>query len=286
MRKSEIEVFGIPITTDSREEILEYIQLYLQKVKSQKSKVKSEEIEPLVIFTPNPEIIMMAQKDRKLKEIVRSAQINIPDGAGVVWAIKQKYGRKVSRIPGVEMMRDLVRLSAEMGLNIGLIGGREEVAVKTLECLKREFKGMSGEVIEAGEIEMRDERWKIKDMGKYDDITIGWMDRLIEKIERDNISVLFVGLGCPKQEYIIQEIKNQSIRQAQDKKSKIKNAEPLVLMAVGGSFDFISGRVPRASQFMRNLGLEWLYRLFREPWRVGRMISGAEFFGRVIFKRY
>ncbi|MBI2611846.1 WecB/TagA/CpsF family glycosyltransferase [Candidatus Gottesmanbacteria bacterium] len=234
----------------------------------------------MVILTPNPEIIMQSRRDKTLKKIFQEADINLADGAGIVWAAKFLYDRHIERIPGIEMMEEVAKLAAKNGYSVLLIGGSSGVAVETLECLRRKYGEVSGSVVEAITVEIKDQKLKIKDKEGEQYNTIGQIDKIIAEIKKNDVKVVFVGLGCPKQEYIIQKIKDQRSlprRQA----GNIKYNKPLVLMAVGGSFDYISGRIPRAPEFMRNLGIEWFYRLVREPWRLPRMLRGAEFFWRV-----
>lgn len=83
-----------------------------------------------------------------------------------------------------------------------------------------------------------------------------------------NAQIIFVGLGAPKQEYFIEEF---------SKHSELSTKHPLILMAVGGSFDILSGRIPRAPVFMRLIGFEWAWRLFLEPWRLKRQLALLKF---------
>ncbi len=226
------KILGISVTTDSKEDILEYIQKYLEK-SSEKQK------EPLVIVTPNPEQIVMAQKDSHFAKILNQADVAIPDGQGLALAARLK------RIPGVEFLEDLVALAAKRGYAIGLIGGRGGVAVRALECLSRRA-GIKG--------------WAIEPEGKT-------IEEVTKKIVDSNTRLVFVGLGAPKQEYFIENAKCQ-----------MPNAKyPLILMSVGGAFDMISGRTPRAPHAVRVVGLEWLWRLVREPWRFRRQLALLKF---------
>lgn len=279
-----IQLFDIPITIESKDQILEYVEKYLQKGKRQKSRLrqgyggqakgKSEEIEPMLIFTQNPEIIVQSGRDKTLNKILRRGDINLTDGAGIVWAAKFLHNRHIERIPGVEMMRDIVKLAAKKGYSMLLIGGGPGVAVETLECLRRTNSGLEGSVIEAIFVSVEGEKLVFTDKcGKTLD-TIGQIKKIVSIIEKNEIKVVFVGLGCPKQEYLIKQLTIDN--------KHLTFERPIVFMAVGGSFDYISGRVPRAPQFMQDLGLEWLYRLVRQPWRIGRMIAGGEFFLRVM----
>src|SRR3972149_12092680 len=116
------EIFGIGITTDSRKNILEEVEKYLSEFRIQYSEFSKKAIKSLVIFTPNPEIIMYAQKNPDFKKTVRSAQINLPDGAGVVWALFKRFRIKISRISGADFVQDLVMTAVKKRNTIGLIG--------------------------------------------------------------------------------------------------------------------------------------------------------------------
>jgi len=264
MDKSQISVLGVGVTALPKADILEEVRKYLHNFQFSIFNFQLRKGEPLVIFTPNPEIINYAQKDDNFRRIVNTAQINIPDGWGVVWAAKKLYNQKLERIAGVDLVGDLAKMAEKEGYRIGLIGGKGKIAVEALECLKRKFPRLKGWAEEGPEIKIFNFQFSIFN----DEIK-----EIVGKIQSEKTDILFVGLGCPKQEYFIDRIKNQELR--------IKNRKPLVIMAVGGAFDYISGRVGRAPVWMRNAGLEWFYRLIREPWRLGRQIRGAEFFWRV-----
>jgi len=264
------EIFGIPITTDSKELILEYIDKYLSKFQIPNSKFQKKSIKPLVIYTPNPEIIAYAQKMPDFKRTVRSAQINLPDGAGVVWACKKLKSVNVERIAGVEFVQELVSVASRKGYTVGLIGGRRGVAVEALECLQKKYKNLKGWAIDGLEIQwsMVNGQWSNKKDIKQ------FVEKLIVQIRRSNTSIIFVGFGFPKQEFLIDAIINHQ--------SLTINHRPLVLMAVGGAFDYLAGRIPRAPKWMRDRGLEWLFRLIREPYRLKRQLLGARFFWDIL----
>ncbi|MBM3211846.1 WecB/TagA/CpsF family glycosyltransferase [Candidatus Gottesmanbacteria bacterium] len=288
-------VLGINITVNKKTEILEEIGKYFEKVKSQKSKVKRKEIKPVAIFTPNPEIVNFARKNISFRKIVNSAQINIPDGWGIVWALKKLFHYSIHKISGADFMLDLVGLAAKKGLRIGLIGGRDGVAVKALECLKKKHANLLGWAMDVPEIELVGNVSSIKYQVsgiknekkipntkylilntdcKQSIATDQYFFCLTEEIIKRKIDILFVALGFPKQEYFINRIMNQEAR--------IKDTRPLLLMAVGGTFDYLSGKIPRAPKWLTDRGLEWLYRLIRQPWRLSRQIKGAEFFWWVL----
>ena len=99
--------------------------------------------------------------------------------------------------------------------------------------------------------------------------------QMIHKIRSTKTRLILVGLGAPKQEYFIENAKCQML-----------NAKyPLIFMSVGGAFDIIAGRIPRAPLLLRTIGLEWFWRLLREPWRFRRQLSLLNFLWLVVFSR-
>ncbi|MBI3955128.1 WecB/TagA/CpsF family glycosyltransferase, partial [Candidatus Gottesmanbacteria bacterium] len=257
------------------------------------SKFNVKGIEPLVIFTPNPEIINYAQKDQYFKQIVNSAQINIPDGAGLCFAMEKKFHLKIPRLSGTDLMLDMCDMSSNNRFTIGLIGGRKGVALETKERLLIKYPKLKIEVLTAPEVILvkkyvgasikyignkkshsQNTKYLILNTSdKQDDKTERYFQDLVKEICNRKIDILFVALGFPKQEYFIKNIKDQI--------SNIKYDKPLALMSVGGAFDYISGRVKRAPLWMRKNGLEWLFRLLQEPKRIIRMLRGSVFFYRI-----
>ena len=220
MRLNAVKVLGISITNASRKEILEEIQKYLLQPDKKHQK-------PLIIFTPNTEQLVLAQKNPQFAAVLNQADVAIPDTVGVAWASRLLTKNGITKpIPGVEFMEDLVQLAVNCHVPIGLIGGWGKIAVKTFECLQEKYPGLT---------------------------------------TSNNPGMIFVALGAPKQEYYIQKL------------STIQNLRPTILMAVGGSFDIISGRLPRAPLWMRKTGLEWFWRLILEPWRLKRQLALVEF---------
>jgi len=227
------KILGISVTTETKETILEYIEKYLEKLSEK----------PFIIVTPNPEQIVFAQNDKRFLEILNQADGAIPDGIGLALAMR------VKRIPGVEFMEDLIRLAAKRGYGVGLIGGKDGVAVQALECLSRKHSGLKGWAEDPGELPIR----PIRPITQSDQL-------IIEKIQKTNTRLVFVGLGAPKQEFFIEKL----------------NA-PVVAMAVGGAFNMIAGRTPRAPRAIGAFGLEWLWRLVHEPWRFRRQLALLKF---------
>ncbi len=253
MRLNAVKILGISITNASKNEILEEIQKYLSQ--ERKTSQKS-----LKIFTPNTEQLVRARHDPSFADILNRADIALPDTVGVVWAstILTK-NRMVQPIPGVEFMENLVQRAEKCHVPIGLIGGRDNLAVETLECLRQKYNLLQDSWAEDGpEIEIHNSLFIIHNSNEKI-----YFERLARKIIREGTRIVFVALGPPKQEYFIQRLS--------------RDVHGVIFMAVGGSFDIISGRLPRAPVWMRSLGLEWFWRLLLEPRRIRRQLAIPEF---------
>lgn len=189
------------------------------------------------IVTPNPEIIVAAQDDPSFKSVLNKADLSIPDGVGL-----KLSGKVKNTVSGVDLVERLIKLSWEKGFTIGLLGGENGVAEKTKECLEKQYQNISIKFSLSGV--------KINKEGKQENEN---------KIKIPPLDILFVAFGHIKQEKWIA--------------NNLKNIPVKVFMGVGGTFDYISGRVPRAPLSIRKLGFEWLFRLLIEPWRVKRQIA-------------
>ncbi|OGG17756.1 hypothetical protein A3D05_00105 [Candidatus Gottesmanbacteria bacterium RIFCSPHIGHO2_02_FULL_40_24] len=267
------KLLGVKISITTKENILEEVRKYLKQLPNSNFQSAKKEPKPLVIFTPNPEIITFAQKYPLFKRIVNSSQINIADGSGIVWAMKKEWGIKINTIPGVDLMSELVKLSEKNVFRIGLIGGRGGLAVKTAECLRQLYPKLKISVFVEPEINLSNDKLKLSIYSdkKEADSRI-YMRNLAKEILRKKVDMLFVALGFPKQEIFIDRLRYYT------------GNSPLVIMGVGGSFDYITGNARRAPLFLRVRGQEWLFRLVNQPWRINRQITGSQFFLQIILK--
>jgi N-acetylglucosaminyldiphosphoundecaprenol N-acetyl-beta-D-mannosaminyltransferase len=267
MRLEIKNLLGIPITISKIDVTLEEIVRSLKK--------RGHTIDQtIIIYTPNPEISSFSTGHTWYKQILAKAQINIPDGQGIVWALKHLYGVSAKRISGVDFCLKLSEAAAKEGFRIGLIGSASGVALKASECLRQTYKNIDIESLDAPEVRYQNSEFRIQQKGEQLDEQ-KYFEQLVKTLEDRKIDILFVALGFPKQEWFIDRIRNQE--------SGIRNRRPIVLMAVGGALDYISGTVPRAPAWMREHGLEWLFRLTRQPWRLGRQLAGGRFFLKVLF---
>lgn len=189
------------------------------------------------IVTPNPEFIVAAQKDPVFKEMLNGADLAIPDGAGL-----KLSGKVKNTVSGTDFMERLIRLAAEKGFVVGFLGGKDGVAKRCAECLLRKYPNLKISYISSGGI-----------VGKNGNPS------LTTNYKLPPTDLLFVAFGHIKQEKWIA--------------TNLEKIPVHVAMGVGGAFDYLSGDVPRAPKWIRDLGFEWLFRLILQPWRIKRQIA-------------
>lgn len=194
---------------------------------------------PAQVVTINAEYVMRAQEDPEFLRVLREADLHTPDGAGVVIAARRRGLNIRKRVGGSDLIWSIAAQSASMGHRLFLLGGAPGVARGASEVLQDRFP----DLILAGTHSGGPERSR-------DAEQIG----LIRDAKPD---VLLVAFGAPAQDLWIARLKSSL-------------GVPL-LMGVGGSFDYVAGSAKRAPLWMRRTGLEWLFRLIRQPWRWRRM---------------
>jgi N-acetylglucosaminyldiphosphoundecaprenol N-acetyl-beta-D-mannosaminyltransferase len=204
---------------------------------------------PHFIATPNPEIIMTAQNDRALKKIINSADLCIPDGMGVLAASKILGMPLIERVTGIDLMMEVLKGAKENGYRVFLLGSSYGVA----ESAANNLPGINIEGTHHGYFDDTNEK------------------EVLEQIKHSRRDILFVGLGAPRQEF-------WAAKHYQD-------LGVPVTMVIGGSLDAISGRVKRAPVVFQKLGIEWLYRLAKEPKRWKRQLKLVEFMLMVVKRR-
>ena len=244
----KVEILGVKIDNLSLQEVLEKVGNFLE------SKNK------YFIVTANPEFLVAAKKDKNFKDILNYADIAVADGVGLVYAAKF-LGHKLQRITGVDLFGFLCELAEKTDTPVYLLGAGEGVAQQTAEVLKQNFPNLKIVGAESGGL--------ILSNGETQ--TANGNAEIINRINLAKPKILFVALGQVKQEkWIFKHL---------DQLSSVK-----VAVGVGGTFDFVAGTVARAPELMRNLGLEWLYRLIQEPGRAKRIFNATVIFSFSVLK--
>lgn len=241
-------VLGINIDDVNMNQAIEMVKGWLSKPgpasPATRFAARRERGEKHYIVTPNPEFIVAAQKDPVFKKILNNADLSIPDGVGL-----KLSGRVKNTFAGTDFMEKLVALAAKKGFVTGFLGAGSGVAEKTSECLRSLYPKLKVTFAESG--------GEVDENGKM--LSDYRLPTTAEDGSQKTVDLLFVAFGHIKQEKWI--AKNLS-------KLPVK-----VAMGVGGAFDIISGRVPRAPIWIRNLGFEWLFRLCLQPWRIKRQLA-------------
>jgi N-acetylglucosaminyldiphosphoundecaprenol N-acetyl-beta-D-mannosaminyltransferase len=205
---------------------------------------------PATILAVNPEKVYQLRRNAFLKRFFEGGTLLIPDGVGVVMAMNLLYRSRTTRVPGADLMQQLCSMAAERGHRIFIYGAREDVNRRSVEILRSRYPG-------------------IRIVGRANGfVPVGEMDDLVESIDRSGAQILFVALGSPRQEHWMHDY--------------LPRLHVKVCQGIGGTLDTITGDVKRAPVLLRRLGLEWLYRLAKQPGRWRRQAVYPLFVAQVI----
>jgi N-acetylglucosaminyldiphosphoundecaprenol N-acetyl-beta-D-mannosaminyltransferase len=191
-----------------------------------------------LVATVNPEFVMRARVDSDFARVLESADLCLADGSGVVWAARRQGCTMREAVTGVDLIPRLAALCAERHLRLFLLGAAPGVAAELGSRLRADHPGL-------------EVAWHTGSPNPSSDA------ETLALIQPHKPHVLLVAYGHPGQELWIDRMKDQP--------------GVAVAIGVGGAFDYLTGRVPRAPAWMRRAGLEWLFRLVRQPWRIRRM---------------
>ncbi len=251
----KINILGVQIDNLTKPEVLKRVEQFLSDNRQH------------YIVTPNPEIVIAGQKDKELLEILNRADIAVPDGIGLIFASRYLKKRLSERITGVDLMLDICKFAEQKNYSVYLLGAAWGLSKpnEVIVALNKRYPNLKikGRAIE-----------KFYLINKTHKPLLSQLDQKQLSEEKDNLSkilkeintakpdILFVALGVSFQEkFIANNLKNiPSVK---------------IAMGVGGAFDFIAGKVKRAPRWMQKIGLEWLWRLFMQPWRWKRILTAT-----------
>lgn len=204
-----------------------------------------EEDAPFSVYTPNSEILLYAYKNPEYRDVLNRGNLITPDGIGVVYASKILGAPLKERVGGFDLANKVLKKIAGTGKTVYLFGGKPGVADEAAKKICTLFPGTVICGTQDGYFDAEKEQ------------------KIIEDIKEKKPDLLFVCLGFPKQEIWIDAHKEE--------------LGAKVLMGLGGSLDVFAGTVKRAPVIFQKLGLEWFYRLLKQPSRAIRMLALPKF---------
>ena len=203
------------------------------------------------VVTANPEMIYASVRNQRLKRLINSAEVVTADGIGVVWAARRLGTPVRERVTGIDLVQALFSVANHGKWRIFFLGGKPGVAEQAGNQVVQKYPGI---ILDAGHGYFRPEEEPC----------------VLEKIRRFQPDILLVGLGAPRQEYWIAEHPGLAT----------------VSIGVGGSFDALAGVVIRAPKRIQEFHIEWLYRLWKEPWRWKRQAILPRFVLKVLWQAF
>jgi N-acetylglucosaminyldiphosphoundecaprenol N-acetyl-beta-D-mannosaminyltransferase len=237
-----IEILGIPIDAVTNKEALARIRQFLVEPRGH------------AVFTPNPEMLVLARQRPQFRATLKLADLAVPDGAGLLWAARLSGQRLPERVTGTDLVDDVCRLAAKEGKTVFLLGGRWGIAEQAADVLRHKYPKLEiAGVSDGGTVE-------------YDESGTPVIDESIGQMIADaEPDILFVAFGHGKQEeWILANL------------SRLPTVR--VAMGIGGAFDFIAGQAQRAPKWLQKMHLEWLWRLILQPWRIRRILTATVVF--------
>lgn len=244
-----VKIFGINIFNITMEETCKLLDDYLSGNTLR------------AIYTPNTEIVMLSKDDKELSELLNKGDLIIPDGIGLIYGSRIKKKPLKERVTGFDTSIKLLEKANDKGYSLYLLGGKEGVAKNAADNIKKNYPNINIKGYHHGYF--KGSHLGIKDSEEE--------NKIIEEINRLEPDIIFVGMGFPKQEIWIDS-----------NKSRIKGK---VIIGNGGVMDILAGNSKRAPEIFQKLGLEWFYRLIKEPSRIKRQILLPKFLLEVIFSK-
>lgn len=205
------------------------------------------------VCTINPEFIMIARQDVNFRNILKRADLCVPDGVGLLWAARRRGTPLPERVTGSDGVPIIAERAAQEGWRLFFLGAAPGVADRAADILREKHPGLQVVGVYSGSPAPEEE------------------DQIVEIVNASRADILFVAYGAPNQDkWIARNLPRLQVKMA---------------MGVGGAFDFIAGVIPRAPLWMRHAGIEWLYRLYLQPWRIRRMMRLPRFVLAVLLER-
>lgn len=211
---------------------------------------------PLHLMGVNADKINTLREDAELKRIVNSCEVINADGISVVWASKVLGIPLKERVAGIDLMYRLMELAEKKQYSVFFLGAKQNVVTKAVKVVRKLYPGLKVAGFRNGYFS-RDE-WP----------------QIAEEVKKSRAQIVFVGITSPLKEYLVDYLQNCNL--------------DCVFMGVGGSFDVVSGDIPRAPLWVQDMGLEWLFRVIQEPRRLWKryLLGNIKFIASVYSEKY
>ncbi|MBX3011176.1 MAG: WecB/TagA/CpsF family glycosyltransferase [Caldilineaceae bacterium] len=248
---ASVEILGVKVHCVDFAQTLAQIAAWLAPTAAQTASTRPDYVHQ--ICTVNPEFIMEAHRDPAFAAVLAAADLCVPDGIGVIWAAHRRGVHLQERVTGSDGIYRICEKAAERGWRVYLLGAAEGVAAKAAQQLVTLYPGLQVAGTYGGSPTA--EAWPA----------------IAQRLQAVQPDILFVAYGHPRQDLWI---------------AQYRQALPVkVALGVGGALDFVAGITPRAPRWMQQWGIEWVYRLLRQPWRWRRMLALPLFVLRVLTQR-
>ena len=234
MKNSMFDLLGIPVWQGKKFELLSLISsggIYLE------------------IFSINAEISIGQTGDVRWQSVYLNNSFNLADGHWIKKALEWKYEVPFEKLSGSDLIYDFCEIAHDLNKRVFFLGGEQSVADKAVLKLREKYPKMLVDQYSPP-------------FEKGPDVSTEMNSLILSRVQDFQPDYIIVCLGCPKQEYWLQQNRQFLI-----------NHGVTAVMGAGGSLDFVAGKIPRAPKALQNLGFEWLYRLYREPSRWKRQIK-------------
>lgn len=241
MDRCKVNILKVPVDKiNMNEAIYEMEQMIKKRIPSQ-------------IVTPNSIMITIAQKNPELLHCLKSAQLSLPDGIGVVWGSRILKDSIQQRVTGIDFMMEAIQKAEVKGYRVFFLGSKDNIVKNTAEKLQGKYSNLKIAGYHHGYFSQKEE------------------EKVLQKIKKTSPHILFVGMGVGRQELWVHR--------------NLSELNVPVAVGVGGSFDVVSGKIKRAPFWMQKAGLEWLYRFIIEPKRFFQTYLLFKFIFLIVFQQ-
>lgn len=248
----EIEIIlGLALSSTSSDKVLKAIEENFDK------NIKFS------LVTPNPEIVLVAQHNKRLRVFINQADFSLPDGVGLVWANRFLNGTKITRIPGRIFFKKLLYLAEQRALKVFLLGASAQVNEQAIHKIQSKYPNIVIEGTAGPKLDKNAKPVTLRNRKSYYDT--------LNHINKFKPDILFVAFGAPKQELFLAD--------------NLNDLQVGGAMVIGGTLDSFVGNKPEPPKMLSKLGLEWLWRLVYEPKRIGRILKATVVFPALVIKQ-